>query len=171
MPAGPARTPPPRQALADPPAASTSPPRIPPAAWFVAAIVLMIGFHVLLPGPRWLTRPWTLAGVVVAAAGVVLHLAATNAFRRRRTTAAALAAPALLVADGPYRYSRNPMYLGGVLMLLGLGTLLGTTTPLLVVPLWMVFMQARFIRREEALLRQVFGEAYEVYSSSVHRWL
>ncbi|MEJ2677731.1 MAG: isoprenylcysteine carboxylmethyltransferase family protein [Gemmatimonadota bacterium] len=131
----------------------------------------MLALHAFLPGPRWLPRPWTLAGIVVAALGVVLHKAATDAFRYHRTTAAALAPPRSMVLDGPYRHSRNPMYLGGVLMLLGLDILLGSTTPLLVVPLWMVLMQVRFIRREEALLAQVFGKEYEAYRASVRRWL
>ncbi|MEJ2215942.1 MAG: isoprenylcysteine carboxylmethyltransferase family protein [Gemmatimonadota bacterium] len=142
-----------------------------PAAWFVGALVLTIALHALVPGARWLARPWTLAGVVLAGAGVVVHVAATNVFRRYRTTTAALAPPASLVTDGPYRYSRNPMYLGGVLMLLGMDMLLGSATPLLVVPLWIVIMQARYIRREEALLRREFGAAYDAYCSGVRRWL
>lgn len=142
-----------------------------PAAWFVGALGLTIALHTFVPGTRWLARPWTLAGVIVAGAGVVVHVAATNVFRHHRTTAAALAPPSALVTDGPYRYSRNPMYLGGVLMLLGLDVVLGSGTPVLVLPLWMVIMQARFIRREEALLRREFGEAYEAYCSRVRRWM
>ncbi len=146
-------------------------PRIPPAAWFIAAIGLMIALDAAAPGWRWLARPWTLTGVAVVGAGVVLHVAATNTFRRHHTTAAALARPVALVADGPFRASRNPMYLGGLLMLLGLGLLLGSVTPLLVVPFWMVLMQAAYIRREETLLAGTFGEAYETYRARVRRWL
>jgi protein-S-isoprenylcysteine O-methyltransferase Ste14 len=131
----------------------------------------MLVVDAIAPGIRWLPRPWTLAGVVLAGLGVGLHVAATGTFRRYRTTVAALAPPNCLAVDGPFRFTRNPMYLGGVLMLLGLGVLLGSATPFLVVPLWMVLMQARFIRREEALLTRVFGEVYEAYSARVRRWL
>lgn len=142
-----------------------------PAAWFVAAIAVMIAVDALVPGPHWLARPWNLAGLLVTGAGVVVHISASNRFRHHHTTTAALARPATLVTDGPYRYSRNPMYLGGVLMLLGLAMVLGSTTPLLGLALWVVWMQAHFIRREETLLRDAFGETYDAYRAQVRRWL
>jgi len=142
-----------------------------PAGWFVAAIALMIVLDAVTPGARWLRAPWRLVGLVVAAAGVALHVAATRHFRHHHTTHAPLARPAALVTDGPYHHTRNPMYLAGVLMLLGLDALLGSATPLLVLPLWMVLMRARFIRPEEALLARTFGQAYAAYRTRVRRWI
>jgi protein-S-isoprenylcysteine O-methyltransferase Ste14 len=76
-----------------------------------------------------------------------------------------------LVQHGLYRWSRNPMYLGAVLLVAGVAVLLGSLSPLVVVIAFFVVLQEVFIRREERLLEQTFGERYRIYRTSVRRWL
>jgi protein-S-isoprenylcysteine O-methyltransferase Ste14 len=79
---------------------------------------------VIASGPRWLAPPWTLVG-----AGVALHSWATSASRRAGTTADLESRPTALGCVGSYRWSRNPMYLAGVPILVGVVLLLGSIAP------------------------------------------
>jgi protein-S-isoprenylcysteine O-methyltransferase Ste14 len=76
-----------------------------------------------------------------------------------------------LVVDGPFRFTRNPVYLGMVLFLFGVGVLLGSLTPFLVIPLFALVIDRRFVRVEEAMLTKAFGPSYSAYQSRVRRWL
>jgi protein-S-isoprenylcysteine O-methyltransferase Ste14 len=76
-----------------------------------------------------------------------------------------------LVTNGVFRLSRNPMYLGFVLLLAGLVMLLGSTTPWFVVIIFPIVMEMRFVRAEEAMLEARFGDSWLQYKRSVRKWL
>ena len=76
-----------------------------------------------------------------------------------------------LIQKGPFGFSRNPMYLGMVLLLMGLVICLGSLTPWAIVPVFVVVVSHRFIVAEEHKLRAKFGEDYDRYASCVRRWL
>lgn len=75
-----------------------------------------------------------------------------------------------LVGTGPFRLSRNPMYLGMASALTGLGILLGSVLPFLVLPAFMLVIQRMFIVHEEAQLAERFGAEFEDNSRRVRRW-
>ncbi|MFP4166036.1 MAG: methyltransferase family protein, partial [Opitutales bacterium] len=75
------------------------------------------------------------------------------------------------ITDGVFRYSRNPLYLGEVLMLLGLAALLGTWQALLPIPVFLAIIQWMFILPEEQLLKNRFDAQYAAYCNRVRRWL
>lgn len=79
--------------------------------------------------------------------------------------------PRNLVEQGPYRYTRNPMNLGGFLFLAGLGLLMRSLLLFLYVPALATFVHLHLVREEEPELRQRFGEQYEAYRRRVPRWL
>lgn len=79
--------------------------------------------------------------------------------------------PRALVTGGPYRFSRNPIYLSGALMLFALAFLADSLWLLLAVPVTMFAVQKLAIEPEEARLTEQFGEAYQTYVSAVRRWL
>ncbi len=79
--------------------------------------------------------------------------------------------PSSLVVDGPFKYSRNPMYLGMVLALTGLALLLGTVTPWLVIPPFVWLMTVLFVRQEEQTMEKQFGSDYLAYKKKVRRWV
>ena len=142
----------------------------PPPALFFLGILAMEALHILLPGPRVLPSWGAPLGVALVLGGLGLHWVAFRQFRRMETTLATLASPRLLVTDGPFRFSRNPMYAAGVLILTGLGMMLGSLTPLGVPVLFWMVAWAWYIRPEEALLLAEFGEDYLEYRSRVRRW-
>jgi len=151
--------------------ARDSKPLLSPPALFFASILVMEGSHILLPGPRLLSPPLNLSGIPLVVGGGWLHFQATRLFRSQQTTLATLASPQTLVTTGPFRYTRNPMYLAGVLILLGIGLFLGTGAPLVVPPLFGFLAYRWFVRPEEGLLRRDFGEEYRKYSERVRAWL
>jgi protein-S-isoprenylcysteine O-methyltransferase Ste14 len=150
---------------------STSSPRLHPSTLFFAALVLQELLYLLFPGTRLIPVPWNLLGVIPIAAGVALHVATSRLFARHGTGRAALGEPAALVVDGPFRWTRNPMYLGGVVILLGVAWLLGSLMPFLVIPLFLVLVQKTFIHVEERMLAERFGDEYAAYRDRVRRWI
>ena len=107
-----------------------------------------------------------LAGLALAAAGV-------REFRGARTTVNPLrpAQAASIVTSGIYRHTRNPMYLGMLLLLAGWGAALGRTWPLLVLPVFVAYLNRFQIRPEERALEQRFGAGFTGYAARVRRWL
>lgn len=141
-----------------------------PPAWFLAALVTMQGLEALLPGPRWIGKPWRLLGLIAVAAGMALHAWASRTFVRAGTTIEPEGRPAALVREGPYALTRNPMYLAGVPILVGWAVLLGATTPL-AVPLLYPVLASRWIAGEEARLERRFGGEWRGYAEAVRRWV
>jgi protein-S-isoprenylcysteine O-methyltransferase Ste14 len=137
----------------------------------LVAICVMLTLHFLLPMRSVLAFPWTLVGVVPAAAGVALNLFADQALKRAETTVKPFGEPASLVTVGAFGVSRNPMYLGMVLILLGLALFLGTLTPFAVCVAFPFLLRYRFIRVEEKTLAEKFGARLQTYKARVRRWL
>jgi protein-S-isoprenylcysteine O-methyltransferase Ste14 len=108
----------------------------------------------------------------LAVAGVLLALAGVLAFRRHRTTVNPMTPgkSSALVATGIYRLSRNPMYLGFLLLLGGWGAYLANAVALLWLPAFVVYMNRFQIQPEERALTQRFGEQYLAYCRAVRRW-
>src|SRR6185295_18008860 len=90
---------------------------------------------------------------------------------RGRGTPAIFDAPRRLVAAGPYRYVRNPMYIGGALLLLGFGLIEGSPSIALFVPVWILLFHLLVVFYEERTLRAKFGPDYEAYCRRTPRWL
>ena len=89
----------------------------------------------------------------------------------RETAAEDSEPPSSLATDGVFRICRNPMYLGFVLMLLGLAMCLGYAIPFLVVPVVALILQFVFVRDEERILEEKFGDIWSTYKSEVRRWV
>ncbi|MFW9996723.1 MAG: methyltransferase family protein [Candidatus Odinarchaeota archaeon] len=79
--------------------------------------------------------------------------------------------PSTLVTTGPYRYSRNPIYLGVVLILLGLAVIFASITVLICTVVLFLFFWRFFVGWEEKKLEEAFGEEYLLYKKRVRRWL
>ena len=75
------------------------------------------------------------------------------------------------MASGPFRFSRNPIYVGMVAILFGVGMILGSALPFIVLPLFGRAIQRRFIAPEEEMLAATFGQEYDEYRRQVRRWV
>ncbi len=142
-----------------------------PPHYFLLGLLLMTTLHWAIPVARWADAPWNWAGLALLLLGLTLSASAAWLFKRRGTGVKPFSPTTKLVLEGPYRWTRNPMYLGLVLALLGVATLLGSASPLAVVPLFAMVIQGRFIVREEKLLEAAYGRDYLRYKQRVRRWL
>jgi protein-S-isoprenylcysteine O-methyltransferase Ste14 len=142
-----------------------------PTTYLAGAIVGMVILHLLLPLARVVPSPWSYLGVIPLGVGVALNLVADRAFKRAATTVKPFEQPSALVVTGAFRLSRNPMYLGFVLLLGGLAMLLGSLAPFAIVAAFAVAMDRLFIRLEEPALAARFGADWLAYRSRVRRWI
>lgn len=146
----------------------------PPDAFAALGLALALGLEWLLP-LRLLPEVQvfsmlTGAGVAMVIAGFALEVAAARALAAAGTTARAGEAARVLVTGGPFSWSRNPFYLGLLLVLLGVVLAFSLDWGLLTVPLVAVALDRVVIPREEAMLRQRFA-AFDDYARRVPRWL
>lgn len=111
------------------------------------------------------------AGVAAVMAGIVLILTAGGLFRAKRTTVDPTRAPNALVTSGVYRVSRNPMYLGMLLLLAGCQLVMDSMAGLTVAVAFFFVMDRVVIPREEKVVEGVFGGAYAEYRKRTRRWI
>ena len=142
-----------------------------PPAYLLIAIVVMIILHFIFPLTMIVFPPWKLLGIIPLVGGVILNIVADNTFQRVNTTVKPFEESTALVTSGIYQVSRNPMYLGFVLILTGIATLLGSLTPFGVIPVFIILMEKNFIQFEEQGLAQKFGSRWVAYRRQVRRWV
>ena len=132
--------------------------------WLVATAVPAFGF--VFPARDFLALSLAVAGAVVSLSGVVL-------FKRAKTTVNPLkpGSSSSLVSSGVYAFSRNPMYLGFLLIVAGWAVFLSNVLALLLLPAFIVYMNRFQIEPEETALALRFGPAFAAYQSRVRRWL
>jgi len=146
-------------------------PRFYPPVLLLMAVVLMVALHYVLPVARWLAWPWRALGALPIAMALLVGFWGAIQFRRHDTTIIPFEQSTALIAEGPYRYSRNPLYISMTLILVGLWILLGSLSPVVVVPLFVWWISSRFIANEERHLEAQFGRTYLEYKTKVRRWL
>ena len=142
-----------------------------PPTYLLVSIVIMLALHFLLPVPKIIPTPWNVLGIVPLACGIALNLAADKAFHEVGTTVKPFEESTALLTSGVFRISRNPMYLGYELILIGIAIMLRSLTPYVVIPVFAVLMNRVFIRVEEQMLEEKFGPAWSEYGQKVRRWI
>jgi len=110
-------------------------------------------------------------GFALVVAGFLLGFTAFLEFRKARTTILPHGSVSSIVTSGVYRFTRNPIYLGFTLMLIGFPLSSGTLWGLVLAPVFIYSMNRLVIEREEAYLEKKFGEGYTSFKSRVRRWL
>lgn len=148
-------------------------PRIPPPLVMLLAAAAMWALDRWLPLGRLLPPPWNRLGALPALAAVAFIAPAMMRFRGAGTTVNPMdpGKASRLVTAGVFQVTRNPMYLGLLLLLLGWALWLGSVTPWLVPPLFATFITIAQIGPEEAALDRLFGEEYRAYRHAVRRWI
>jgi len=145
--------------------------KVVPPVYLLLALLAMGALHRFLPLSRLIDPPYSYGGAILIALGVVIAMSSVGRFRRAGTPIVPFERSTALVTDGFYRFTRNPMYLGMILLQLGTASLLGTAGPFLVIPLFAWVIQSRFIAGEERFLEDIFGGEYLAYKRRVRRWI
>lgn len=144
---------------------------MPPPLLYVAGFLLGLMLEAAFPVPSPpLAVVWA-AGAIGIAAWLVLDGAAMLLFRREGTDITPMRPTTTLVTTGPYRFTRNPMYVGMAFLYAGLAVPLGVVWSLALLPLVLLAVDRIVIRREERYLEAKFGDEYCAYKRRVRRWL
>jgi len=146
-------------------------PKLPPPIYFLAAIIAMVLLNSFAPGGRWLYYPWRYLGIIIIVLGLSFTLGGVILFRKLGTNPIPGTQAKVLVTNGPFRYTRNPMYLGLITILAGISILLGSFSPLVVILILSWILHTQFVLREEKWMEGWFGESYLAYKSKTPRWL
>lgn len=139
---------------------------------FIYAGALIVGFipHFAFP-VRFLSDSARPIGWVMMALAVLLAAWAYRTMRRARTNVDVHKPTTALVTDGPYRFSRNPMYVSLTLFYSGIGIVANAFWVLCLLPVVLGIMYSSVILREERYLERKFGEPYLRYKANVRRWI
>lgn len=144
--------------------------RVPPWAWFLLSLLAGVGLKRIVP-LSFLPPADAQIGWVVVGVGMALLAWSDRQFTHQRTSHDHREVASVLITTGPFRFSRNPVYLGLMILLVGLAIVLDTLWLLFFAPLAMLIMQFHVVPREEACLEKLFPDAYPHYHQSVRRWL
>ena len=144
--------------------------KIIPPVYLLASLILMFVLDRYLPVHKIITSPFHYSGILVGIFGLVLAANGVFSFKRAGTAIKPFETSTILVTDGLYQHTRNPMYLGLVILLIGVASYLGSLTPYLVIPVFFLIIQQCFIKHEEPFLENIFGQEYLDYKNDVRRW-
>jgi protein-S-isoprenylcysteine O-methyltransferase Ste14 len=142
-----------------------------PPVWLVGALLLVWAQARFMPDLTFASGILRLVAVGLAISGVLLAIWAFAAFRKHQTSVVPHQVPDTLITSGPFRVSRNPIYLADVMVLIAAVLWLGAWPSLLIVGVFVSLIQQRFIFVEEARLRLHFQDAFSLYAGSVRRWI
>ena len=144
--------------------------KIPPPLFYVVifAVGRLVQWFFPLPGlPAALSR---VGGATFVAAGILLCLWSIAVFWRARTSLVPIKPSTTLVIAGPYRFTRNPMYLGLLLVYVGMALWTNVLWGLMLLPLVVTVVQRLVIQKEERYLERKFGAEFLHYKTQVRRW-
>jgi len=142
-----------------------------PPVWLLIGLIAIFTLNESWPVLRFTSLAGQLAGGLIILVGLVLLVMANGLFVRAGTNVIPFREVSSLVTSGVYRYTRNPMYLGMALVLLGCAVTVGAASALAVPVLFMVIIELRFIRPEERMLQGLFPQEYPAYCARVRRWI
>jgi len=145
--------------------------RVLPPVYLFLFIGMMIILHFLSPIANIIRNPWNFLGIIPFIVGLALNLVADGAFKKYKTTVKPFEGSTSLVTNGVFQISRNPMYLGFLLILSGIALFMGSLAPYALIIIFVVLIDNVFIKIEEAMLAEKFGKPWLEYKQKVRRWI
>jgi protein-S-isoprenylcysteine O-methyltransferase Ste14 len=142
-----------------------------PPSLLLLCLIGMLVLHWPCPIKHFWDLPLNLLGIIPLGLGFVLSVQAEKQFRSVKANVNTFDAPSMLVTEGFYKYSRNPMYLGMALILFGVWLICGSISSLAGVVIFILMTDRWYIAFEEQRLGEMFGQEYEAYRDRVRRWL
>ena len=145
-----------------------------PPMIYIASAAIAVLMHWLLPLP-WLSdllgEFLFAVGVLVVAGAIAIDVAAMRAMKRAKTTIMPNKGSEHLVTSGPFSFTRNPIYLGNTMLMIGAGLIAGILWLILLAPVAAYATSKLAIEREEQHLQSRFGKKYRDYMKKVRRWI
>ncbi|MEP0519506.1 MAG: isoprenylcysteine carboxylmethyltransferase family protein [Hyphomicrobiales bacterium] len=146
---------------------------IPPPVFALGAALILYGGDKILPSLSIHPQGQWLVGAICVISGLLIAAVSLRSFAQKKTTITPVHPEntSVLVTDGIYSYSRNPMYVGMAVCIAGIGVGLGSLLTLVVLPVFVWLITHIQIVNEEEALEKTFGAAYRAYSAKVRRWI
>ena len=135
-----------------------------------SCIGIIVLFFFLFPDYHVVPFPYNFGGLIISFIGFTIMGKARDMFKQHETSLG-YEEPSKLVMEGPFKKSRNPMYLGMVLLLLGLAICFRNLFSLIIPLLFFLYLHLLVIPKEEKLMKNTFGKEYLVYKQKVRRWI
>ncbi len=139
-----------------------------PPTYFYILLLLTIPTYFVL---RVIPSPFNFIGLVFVAFGIVMNIWGDAKFKEKQTTISPFGTPTALVTEGPFRVSRNPMYVGMASILLGAAIGIGSLVAFACPIIFAVIMQTKFLPAEEKNLEATFPTEYQIYKTKVRQWI
>ncbi len=145
--------------------------KILPPLWLLISIITAVILHFIFPVAEVIAFPWNLTGIAFLVLGIWLNLRADRLFKKHNTTVKPFAEATFLIYKGPFKFTRNPMYLGFLLILAGIAILLGSLSAFAGSVIFFTVSHLHFIPVEEKMLEEKFQDKFRDYKKKVRRWL
>ena len=113
----------------------------------------------------------SLLGLILILSGISLVFVSFRFMRKMKTTFIPDGTPEVLISSGPFKFSRNPIYLGMLTILVGVAFLMSSLSAIIIAFVFGIIINFTWIAHEEKKLHELFSEDWENYSSNVRRWI
>jgi protein-S-isoprenylcysteine O-methyltransferase Ste14 len=145
--------------------------KIMPTSYFLILLLLLIPFHFILPIVKLNYSPYNYIGIVLILFGGFINLWTDALLKKGETTVKPHLKPSNLIISGPFKFTRHPMYLGMLSILLGAAVIAGSLVSFIFPLIYIGLMEILFIPMEERNLVEAFGEGYTEYRKKVRKWI
>lgn len=145
--------------------------KLTPDIYLIGSIALSIFFDSILPICEFFPGAYAWVGILLIAAGAMLVYVTNFVLLKKKTSTRPYGRPTVLITTGPFKWSRNPIYVGMTVVLIGIATVLGSVSAFIFPIIFAVLVHRRVIPVEERYLQKRFGEAYLTYKTRVKRWI
>lgn len=142
-----------------------------PPVWLLICMFAAWWLSIIWNPVSYLSQATTTIGWLAIFAGIGLMGLSFVMFLQHKTSVVPKRTPNSIISSGPYKYSRNPIYLADVIVLIGYIMTLGSVISFVLVPLFISVIQKRFITGEEIGIRAEFGSEYDNYCAKTRRWI
>ncbi len=150
-------------------------PLINPPNYFIFFVILILLVHIFLPIYSLVQDPFKLFGAILILLGIYLNLFVHLEYRKTKNPLETIILPKVFILKGPFKLTRNPLYLGMLFILIGEGILLGSLTSIILSGVFSVFFflstDKYVISIEEKNMQKKFGKEYLKYKKDVRRWI
>ena len=145
--------------------------KVMPTTWFLGFLALIILMNFLFGEKRMIPFPYNHLGWVLIVFGIAFNLWTDNLFKKYKTTVKPYLRPSFFISNGPFRISRNPMYLGMLIILIGTVILFKSVALMVIPAIYLFIINFFYIKKEEEFLLHEFGDEYLKYKKRVRSWI
>lgn len=145
--------------------------KITPDRYFAALLGMSILLHSVFPVLKIISYPYSLIGIILFITGILIAFVTNSILLKNETSIKPFKTPSVLITSGPFKYSRNPIYLGMTIALFGIEIFLSSLSPFIFPILFILYINKSIIPMEQHNLEKLFPEKYLDYKSKVRRWI